>query len=378
MAKFWRIVAFVLITAACIGVITAISSRPTSNDYIEYWSSANLFLHRSNPYSSSGVLALEKAHGFLLDSPLIMLNPPWALPLVAPLGFFPSLVGLVLWILIACGCIVGSMFLIDMPAEYRVIGFLFAPVIAEFAMQQSSPFLLLGFALFLRLYRNRPFLSGASLFLLTIKPHLFLVFWTILLIDCIYKRRFAVIAGGIAALAAVSALVTLWIPSVWRDYVELIRRSALDQVSFPTLPTQLRAWIDVRLTWLALVPVAIAIAWGVAYYWRRRESWEWKREGMLVMLVTVVASPYAWTSDQLVFLPAVSHALSLQRRRFSMELLVAINLAALGLGFVQSKYCIWIPLAWLGWYLYAVRRETPNDIGNRGVRNEREVLTQPS
>lgn len=360
-------------------MIAAIGSRATSNDYIEYWSAAKLFVHGANPYASSAILGLEKAHGFLLDSPLIMLNPPWALVLVAPLGFCTPLAGLVLWILMTAGCIAASIFLIDVPANYRTLAFLFAPVIATLSMQQSSPFLLLGFALFLRFQHKRPFLAGASLFFMSIKPHLFLVFWTLLLVQSLYRRRFGIIAGLISALATVSGLVTLVVPHVWRDYVELIRGSALERNYFPTLPTLLRVWIDVRLTWLALVPVAVAIAWGVAYFWRRRKDWDWAREGMLVMLITLLTSPYGWISDQLVLLPAMSHALSSHPRRFAMESLTVLNIAAVVLISVRSPASVWIPVGWLVWYLYAARRDGSKCAEESSVTTvERDVLSQSS
>jgi hypothetical protein len=362
MAKVLRIVTIAFITLIGVTVIAAVSSRASSNDYIEYWSAGKLFLQGANPYSSPMTLALEKSRGFTPNDPLIMLNPPWAMLLVAPLGLCPAFVGLVLWILLSAGCIVASIFLIEVPPKYRIIACLFAPVIASFSMEQVSPFLLLGFALFLRFHKSRPFAAGASLALMTLKPHLFLVFWTILLADCVYRRSVAIAAGLASALACASALVTLRVPHIWQDYVSLIRGSTLDRNYFPTLPTLFRMWIDVRLVWLALVPSCVTIVWGWIYYWRKRESWDWKRHGMLIMLVTILTSPYGWTSDEVVLLPAVASA-GLSRRRFSMELLVCINFAALFLILVRSRLSIWLPAAWLAWYLYASWSESGRGAG---------------
>src|SRR5271170_6954335 len=169
MMKALRILAAVTLTLVGVAVIASISRRASSNDYIEYWSSGQLFVHGANPYASAAILALEKSHGFTPDSPLIMLNPPWALFIVAPLGFCNPLIGLVLWIIIAAGCVLASLALLGVPPRHRTIAFLFTPVLATFSMQQSSPFLLLGFSLFLYFYRSRPFLAGASLLLMAIK-----------------------------------------------------------------------------------------------------------------------------------------------------------------------------------------------------------------
>jgi hypothetical protein len=368
MAKALRILTILLITLVGVTVIAAISSRVSSNDYIEYWSAGKLFLHGDNPYSSPLTLALEKSRGFTPNDPLIMLNPPWAMLLVSPLGLCPAFVGLVLWILLNAGCIVTSIFLIDVPPKYRIVACLFAPVIASFSMEQISPFLLLGFSLFLRFHKSRPFAAGASLALMTLKPHLFLVFWTILLADCIYRRRFTILAGMLSVLAGASALVTLRAPHIWRDYVSLIRGSTLDRNYFPTLPTLFRMSIDVKLVWLAMVPSCVAIVWGWIYYWRRRESWDWKQHGMLIMLVTIVTSPYGWTSDEVVLLPAVASAGVSSRRKFSMEMLTCLNFAALIVITVGSRLSIWLPAAWLAWYLYAGWNQVSRNRSGNGAR----------
>jgi hypothetical protein len=353
MGKVWRTIAAAAITLIGVAVIAYSGSRASSNDYTEYWSAGKLFVKHANPYSGPMILALEKSQGFTPDAPLIMLNPPWELLLVAPLGFCAALPGLFLWMLMCAGCLAASVWLLDVPVKFRTLAFLFAPVIAGFSMEQSSPFLLLGFALFLRFNQSRPFLAGASLYLMSIKPHLFLVFWALLLCDCIYRRRFKILAGLAAAMGCASALVTLVTPHVWVDYLALIRGSTLAQQSFPTLPMLLRALIDQKLGWLALVPSCLAIAWGVAYYWSRRAGWDWRRNGMLVMLVTILTSPYSWVSDGVVLLPAVVSALEFRPRRFSMELLIALNCAVLLFFCLNTSVIIWIPVAWFGWYLYA-------------------------
>jgi hypothetical protein len=358
-----------VITIIGVTIIAAISSRASSNDYIEYWSAGKLFLHGDNPYSSPMTLALEKSRGFIPNDPLIMLNPPWAMLVVAPLGLLPAFPGLVLWILVNAGCIVASIFLLEVPPKYRILAFVFAPVIATFSMEQISPFLLLGFSLFLRLNRKRPFLAGASLALMTIKPHLFLVFWAILMADCIYRRSFVMLAGLASVLVSASALVTARVPHIWQDYLSLIRGSALDRNFYPTLPSLFRVLINVKLSWLSLVPSCVAVIWGLVYYWRKRTSWDWKSQGMPVMLVTILTSPYGWISDQVVLLPAIASGVSSSRRRFSMEILTCVNFAALFVITINSRLSIWMPVAWLAWYLYAAQTGENRNSGGRDIAN---------
>jgi hypothetical protein len=373
MKKALRIVFIALLTLIPIALITFMGSHTNSNDFIEYWSAGKLFVHGDNPYSASMILAIEKSRGFTPNDPLIMLNPPWALPMVVPLGFLPAIPALVLWVVACIASLLISMMLLEVPPQSRMIAFLFTPILGTFMMQQSSPFLLLGLALFLRFHQSRPFIGGAALTLLAFKPHLFLIFWIVLLADCLYRRRFVLMLGFATSLIATSALVTLWMPHVWQDYLTLVRSTTLDQNFYPTLPTLLRAVINVHMVWIATVPSCLAMIWGAAYYWRKRASWNWNRDAMPVLLVTVLTSPYSWISDQVVLLPPVARALNpqhganpganqganqgvnqgVQPRRFSMEILVVINFTALVWVNLSFRTLVWLPLALSLWYWYA-------------------------
>jgi hypothetical protein len=80
---------------------------------------------------------------------------------------------------------------------------------------------------------------------------------------------------------------------------------------------------------------------------------------MLLMLVTVLVSPYSWFPDEIVLLPALAFAITLPYRRVrSLEILVVINLAAIlvlmaGNRSIVSTVYLWTPSAWLAWFLYA-------------------------
>jgi hypothetical protein len=355
MARILRIAAAVALTLIAVAVLVAIGSHTNTNDYVEYWSAGQLFVHGANPYSEPLIYALEKSRGLTAAEPLVMLNPPWALFMVAPLGFFPALGSLVVWVMATAGSIVASILVLRVPPQYRTLAFLFAPVLATLNMEQSSPFLLLGFCLFLRLQRTRPFLAGASLLLMAIKPHLFLVFWSILLVDCIYKRRFAVLAGLATALACSSAFATLISPHIWLNYFTLMHKVALDQHAFISLPALLQAFIAPKARWLTLVPVSFAILWGIGFYWVKRAVWDWRRDAMSVIMAAILTSPYGWISDEVVLLPPVVSAALASTRRYSMEVLMAVNILAILLFCVTAQARAWLPLLWFAWYLYAER-----------------------
>lgn len=90
--KVTTILAIVLIAIAGASIFAA-RVDPAEMDYISYWSAARLLVHHGGPYSPRGVFALEKSVGFTPNKPLMMRNPPWALFLVAPLGFLAPRIG---------------------------------------------------------------------------------------------------------------------------------------------------------------------------------------------------------------------------------------------------------------------------------------------
>jgi hypothetical protein len=354
--KSVRIFAALAIVFVGVLILTLTTSR---TDYIQYWCAGKLLIHRIDPYSASAVSALEKAQGYRQPRPLIVPNPPWSLFLMAPLGFSGVRVGLFLWTLATVGCVFFSVRLLNVPQRERAFAYVFAPTVASVFMGQSSAFLLLGFALFLRFNRSHPFLAGASLLLMAIKPHLFFVFWALVLADCIYRRSFLILAGGAAGLAVGTVFSMCFDPHIWQHYLTMLRASALDNEFFPTVSTLFRLLINVRAFWLLFVPSALAILWGLWYYASRRQVWDWRIQGMLVMLVSVLFSPYSWLTDEAVLLPSILFALTFpEKRKHSAWILLAINSAVLFIALVtqaslSSRAYIWTPIAWLAWFLYS-------------------------
>ena len=359
-----KIIRILIVAAIGLGgaLIFAARVNPAHMDYISYWSAAKLLVHSSSPYSLNAVFALEKSAGFLPSHPLMMRNPPWALFLVAPLGFLSPRAGLVLWILTIGACIVVSVHLLNPRSKDNALALFFAPAIACIGSGQSSPFLLLGFALFLYFQRRQPFLAGAALLFLAFKPHLFLVFWAVLLAESIYQRRFRILAGFAAALAFTTGVALAVDPQVWPHYIAMLRASALDLETFPTASMIFRLLVSPNSHWLLFLPSSIAILWGLWYYARNRRAWDWTTHGMLLMLVTIMASPYGWFTDEVVLLPCLIFALNLpQQRKYAGWLLLAANAAAIIVftafgASLESPFLLWTPITWLAWFLYATRR----------------------
>lgn len=348
-----------LIALLGIAALTAVH-HPGGMDYVEYWSSGKLIAQHIDPYSPIKIFDLEKSAGASYASPLIMLNPPWTLFLVAPLGFFGVYEGLFLWQVAIIGCVLASVLLLNRHSKYGPLALIFAPVFACLCSGQSAPFHLLGFVLFLHFHRKRPFVAGACLLLMAIKPHLFLVFLAVLLVDCLYRRRFLILAGGASALAAATVISVCFDPHVWSHYLQTMRGYHVQQAFLPTASMLFRMAIDVRIFWLLFVPSLVGIVWGIWYYFRWKQVWDWRIHGMLLMLVTILVSPYGFFSDEIVLLPSIAFAFTYpHRRKYSGWILLIINTGAITVvalsGRLTSPWYLWTPTAWLLWFLYATK-----------------------
>jgi hypothetical protein len=370
LKRLMRLLAIAAIICVPI-LLTLIAGKAAAKDYISYWSAGHLLAHQADPYSYSQVLAIEKTQGYLPAMPIIMRNPPWALFLALPLGWGSSGIGLIFWMAAGMACIIAYFHLLDVAPGNRLFAYLFAPALASLAAGQSSPFLLLGFALFLRFNRTKPFLAGAALLLMAIKPHLFLVFWPILLIDCVYRRNFRLLAGGAVALIGTTGFAMYLDPHIWSEYLGMLHGSHLDTEFLQTPACLLRYLISPKATWVQLVPSIAAIGWAVWFYVRNRRIWDWAIHGMPLMMVTVLVSPYAWMTDEIVLLPSIMFALaSPKRAKHSTAFFIAINGAAVMVTIAQAQLSsgayIWTSTAWLAWYLYSLHskssRELPTSI----------------
>lgn len=354
----------VLLLAA---LIAAFALTVTSRDFYSYWTAGHEFARRANPYDADVVQRLEDAAG--AHEPwgsLIMLNPPNALPLVLPLGWFgPRLAGLV-WSLVLLGCLIVSVRLVcalhGSPAgNISILGYCFVPALACILTGQIPLFALLGLALFLWLHRSYPMAAGASLYLCAVKPHLFVPFGIALLAWIIAAQVWRVLVGAVIALCAGGAFTFLLDPHAWSQYRAMMRMFAPRIVHefIPCPAVVLRFAIDRNAMWLEFVPAALGAVWALWYFLRHRHHWSWMEHGGLLMLVSILVAPYAWLIDQVVVVPALLHAAYRVRSRAFNAILalasVVIFVEILLGANVHSRWHLWPAPFWLVLYLWAMR-----------------------
>lgn len=346
----------------------------TGRDFIQYWALEQQLAHGANPYDTAALFRVERSAGMSFPGALISLSPPVAFAYGLPLGWVSARVGLILWMLLLLACLAVSVWILWLlhgrpESRWHVIALGFPPALWCLISGQLGIFFLLDVVLFLYFVRRRPLIAGAALVLCALKPHLFLPLVVVLLLWSAIRRDFRVMIGFALALAASCGLTLGLDPHVWGEYARMMHTSGAADMFVPTVGIALRFGIDRGAWWVGFVPEACACVWAAWYFFTRRKRWDWNREGLLVLLVSVACTPYSFYSDQAVLFPAVLIGLyktekcKAEKSVASLALFVAIAVAGM-VGFVfqipmTSAFYIWTAPAWLLWYLYATRSAVP-------------------
>jgi len=335
-------------------------------DFVVYWATGQQLIHHANPYDTDAMMRIERTAGLPEKyGALYMRNPPLYLLLAYPLGFIGVRLGALIWSFILAGCLAGSVQILwvmhgRQKNRLHWLGYSFAPAMICLFAGQTSLFALLGLVLFLRHHATRPFVAGLSLWLCALKPHLFLPFGVALLAWIAVTRSYRIVAGMAVAVAASCGLVYWIAPAAWSEYLTMIRTSGVIQEYIPCLSVAMRVWIWPHATWIAYVPSALGCVWALGYYVMKRHSWNWMRDGSLLMLVSILVAPYCWMFDQSLAVPALLSGAYATRSRILLAVLaftsVLLDAEVFGGVKAASYLFLWTAPAWLIWYLLAGRR----------------------
>ena len=361
-ASRWRVALLLCAVAAVLLLIFKPTDEPPApNDFAFYWTAARLVLDGHNPYSPRETLVLQNRLAFAGKGPLVMLNPPWVLPIVVPFGLLSFSTGKSLWFIVGLALVFISVhWLWDLygAGQNRWIGWMvavtFLPVAVVLAIGQIGPLILFGLAGFLRFEAKRDdFVAGAFLFLAVLKPHLVFLFWIALLLCTLYQRRWKPLAALLATLAGASFVAVLLDHRVFQQYVGHFGEERIIFQESPTLGGLLRHISG--LSAMQFLPLGVAALWLVVYWIRWRATWEWRDRLPSLLLVSIVTASYAWFFDQVVLLPSVFYAalLALRSQRHIWPGVVIAYLATncaillLLLDHRPAFYYSWTATAWL-------------------------------
>lgn len=365
--KLLRAIAACILLAIGAGILAAVTSQQgiANRDFIEYWAAGRQLIHGGNPYDEKLISITEQSAGMHGPGAIIMFNPPSALFMTLPLGVLSPRMAYLLWSLFVLGAWLGSVRILwiinGCPRNsLHFIGYFFAPAFACFFLGQTSPFVLLGLALFLNFHRTRPFLAGAALLLCTLKPHLLLPFAIVLLAWAFTQRAYRLLAGAACALAISCAVPLIFDPSIYTQYAAMAHTSdaGVRAAFIPTLSQLLRLAINPHAFWLQFLPAFAGCIWALWYFHRHRNHWDWRLHGSLLILVSVVVAPYAWFFDATVLLPSLYYA-AYRARPAALTILFGL----FAVGWIQlllnmsskSAWYLWPAVAWLAWYLWSMK-----------------------
>jgi hypothetical protein len=361
------------------GMLTRFYADPKflePHDFLQYWAAGRLNLTGGNPYDPDALFELQKAAGRPNDHPVRMWNPPWTLAVTMPLGVLDARTAQLVWI--------GAQFVLVVLAagwlwrlyggnpKHTAVAWALAAVApmtaAVFFAGQSSGWLFVGLVGFYAAVKtNRPRLAGLAA-LCALKPHLFLPFWVLLVLDATRGRGGCARLGwGIAAGLGMVLVPMAFNPSVWGQYLAALRDPGgaghvpLSAWEPPLLGYWLRHYTDRAAFWIQFVPTAVVLLATPVYWWVRRKTWDWSAELPRVVLGGAIAAPYgAWDFDLVVLLvPLVAAAVRLSRA--PRPGVVAAAVVGLGLLVVAShlttvgKYYVWMTPAVIAAYLWAGR-----------------------
>jgi hypothetical protein len=349
-----------------------IRSTVASRDSIQYWATGKLLIHHENPYSVRDVETLESSQGYSSDRPLMFRCPPWALWIVVLPGLLSAYWAWAIWLATLLLSLIVSMRLIwrmygqgPKPADaFLLAGYLFSPVPACLVAGQVGLLLLLGIVVFLAFEQKRPFLAGAALMLPMVKPHIFALLWPILAIWILTRRKWSLLAGFVGAFLIAMSIALAFDPAVFIQYREMLHQQAIQNEFIPALSGMIRALFFHRVFWVQFVPLGLGLLWCAWYYSRNQDNWNWRQQGLIVLVVAVLTTPYAWMTDEVVLLPAmlqgiiwVSDAKLKLRSQIAIAVFVLLDLLLLLIVAFQippaTGIYFWSSLVWFSWYLYA-------------------------
>jgi glycosyl transferase family 87 len=349
---------------------------PVTNDFVEYWAAARLFLNGGNPYAPDQLFKLEQSVGWRETAPLPMWNPPWTLSFIWPLGLLDYDTAQFIWfvlhaLIIFLGAqmlwrIYGGDALRSRPALLSVLSF--APVYFVLLLGQIGPLILLGLIFFVSASERRLwFRAGVGLLLVAIKPHLLFLLWPALVLWIVKERQWyaalCFVLCGIVALA----LPLLINQSIYFDYARMFsEKNTVNPADWatPNLGTILALIYPKGAGWVRWLPTVAGTLWLIWHWTRQSGEWSWGDQLPLLSLVSVSTSSFVWTFDLVVLLPAVVQcAARLSRQIEPRKLIVSFYLivsAALFFGKVfwrNDLWYFWAAPALLALYL-AVQQKT--------------------
>lgn len=311
----------------------------TKVDFQAYWGASYLLSQSENFADADKLLQVQRQFTeWTEESAQMTWNPPWLLAWLLPYALLEFNRASWFWfltnitLLFASTWFMWRVFAQKQTTNTRLgigllVTFLFMPTLTLLLVGQITTLILLGLTLFLYFdQRNRGFLAGVSLSLVTIKPHLLYITLPLLLLHLLWTRQWKALAG-FAFLPAVGTLVAVWLrPTFPMEYAETMGGSSLLQLTVPTLGyflSTVTGWRELRLMGLVILPL-------VLLFWhrqRQKETFNLVTWTIGTLLLSIITAPFGWSFDMvLLLLPVQYGVVALVERRVRGTTAVVIPL----------------------------------------------------
>ena len=379
--KIYRVGSWVILVAA---ILILLKLAPTltrpeylqSDDFTHFWASERLLIQGENPYDLVKIEQLKSVYGAPASSMskiTITLNPPWLISLMLPFGLLDYPASRLLWLITSTILIlVSSVMLWNMYSNHPkqrwlslLVAFIFGPTISVLEKGQVTTLLLIGIVGFLYFTVDKPndWPAGIFLAIASVKPQVIVLFWVALLFWVIQRRRWITMISAFLSVLVLMGIAFLINPHVLPQYLEMLQAYPLTDWANPTLGSYLRFfWLGIDQYWPQFLPALIAVVWLMYYWYRHQAAWDWLQATPVILLVSMLTSPYAWTYDLVILVPCIIAATSwiaTDWKRWSTLLLGVIFLAITILDLylhtmLDEFWFIWMAPSMLIWYLLAV------------------------
>ncbi len=344
-----------------------------SDDFVRFWASARLNLQHMNPYDpqlteQQQLIAGDVSPGSSSSS--IILNPPWAISLILPFGLLDYPTSRMANLIVSTITILASAILLWRvylgEAKLRwiaiVAAFAFGPTISLLEKGQVTGVMLLGIAgfLYFTVTRHNDWLAGVFLALVSIKPQMIILFWVAILLWMIQQRRWLILLSTALTVGALSLVATLFNPHVIEQYIDMLRTYQISNWAVPTMGTYLRYYVfGLDQFWIQFVPAGVGVLWMIYFWYHHREEWSWAEQLPLILFLSMILSPYSWTYDLVVLIPAVILAMIWISRGWRRPTTILLIIIFVGIGILDTLlhtrfdefWFVWVAPAIFGWYL---------------------------
>ena len=302
------------------------SSSGALTDFVCFWAASRLLIDGGNPFSPVEVLKLQRTVGLSEAKPLLIWHPPWTLSFLLPFGAIPFQLSQFLWLLMHVFLILFSaqtlwkIYCHTEPSAFRpwIAAFTLIPSWMVLIIGQMSPLVLLGIVGFLLFERkNQHYLAGVSIAIMSVKPHLFYLFWIGLILWIWKQRHWQVALGAIMACLIIAIIPLIIDPAVYQQFIHLYRfpgQTTPLNLPAPSLGSMLTLYLPHGNVPIQFLPPLLGSVWFLRHWHEHKEHWNWADQIPLLILVSLTLSAYAWTYDQVILLPAVIQGFVMVKR----------------------------------------------------------------